>query len=82
MPAMTIRKLSDDAVQAMKSRAKANGRSAEAEARLALEAAFAPKAAFKSAWQVIEDFKQAKGGGFDLPCVDRSTETVEPAELE
>ena len=37
MAAMTIRKLSDAATSNIKLQAKANGRSAEAEARLALE---------------------------------------------
>jgi plasmid stability protein len=82
MPAMTIRKLSEVAVQGMKTRAKANGRSVEAEARLVLESAFAPQSSFKSAWEVVEEFKTAHGGGFELPYVARTAETVEPADFE
>lgn len=82
MPAMTIRKLSETAVEGIKSRAKANGRSAEAEARLVLEATFASPASFKSAWEVIEDFKKARGADIALAPLPRSKEVVEPADFE
>jgi plasmid stability protein len=43
MATLIVRKLDDDLVQRLKSRAKANGRSAEAEHRLILQQALCPK---------------------------------------
>jgi hypothetical protein len=82
MPAILIRKLSEKAAQNIKQRAVANGRSAEAEARLVLEATFAAEPPFISAWDVIEEFKTANGGGYSLPSTVRSTEAVKPLKIE
>ena len=43
MPAMTIRKLSEETHRALKRRAKQNGRSAEAEARAILDESLRPE---------------------------------------
>jgi plasmid stability protein len=82
MSAITIRKLSETASANIKLQAKANGRSAEAEARLALEQRFAGSKKVKSALEVIEEFKRRNGGGIDLPYMTRSTDPIEPADFE
>jgi plasmid stability protein len=82
MAAMTIRKLSDAAAANIKLRAKANGRSAEAEARLALEEKFSTKLPFRSVAEAVEEFKRKHGGGFDLPYIPRSKDPIEPADFE
>lgn len=82
MAAMTIRKLSEAATANIKLSAKANGRSAEAEARFALEKQFATPKVFRSALQVIEEFKLQNGGGFVLPHIDRNKDSIEPADFE
>jgi plasmid stability protein len=82
MAAMTIRKISDQAAINMKLQAKANGRSVEAEARLALETAFAAQKSLPSVADVIEDWKMRNGGGLNLPSVQRSRDPIEPADFE
>ncbi len=82
MSAITIRKLSENAIANIKRQAKSNGRSAEAEARLALEQRFAAAKPARTALEVIEEFKRRNGGGFDLPYMPRNTDPIEPAEFE
>jgi plasmid stability protein len=81
MVAMTIRKLSETAVSNLKAAAKANGRSAEAEARLALEAKYQKFALPKSATHAIDAWKKNNGGGIDIPIAPRSLDTLEPPDF-
>jgi plasmid stability protein len=82
MAAMTIRKLSEAAVANIKLRAKANGRSAEAEARLALEEKFESAKATKSLFDVVEQWKLRNGGGIDLPVLPRNKDVIELPDFE
>ncbi len=80
MAAMTIRKLSEQTAVNIKRQAKANGRSVEAEARLALEALFGNQPQVKSVADVIDDWKKRNGGGLNLPQMQRNQDPVEPVE--
>jgi plasmid stability protein len=81
MAAMTIRKISEEIASNIKKRAKANGRSAEAEARMALETVFGGREPKRTVADVIDDWKKRNGGGFDLPYMPRSKDPIEPADF-
>ena len=72
MPAMTIRNLSDATHNALKARAKRNGRSAEAEVRAIIDAAVAPAEARGMGSLLAES--GARAGGREL-----ETEAARPA---
>jgi plasmid stability protein len=80
MAAVTIRKLNDDAYRELKRRAKARGRSAEAEMREILEAAARPEEQLNLG-SAIRDFVMRNGGGFDLQ-IERDQAPIEPAIFE
>lgn len=78
MPTMTIRDLPVDVHQAIKARARAHGRSAEAEVRAILQDAARPAGTIRlgSALAAIGD----KYGGIELELASRD-ETMRTAEL-
>jgi antitoxin FitA len=80
MAAVTIRKLNDDALRELKRRAKAKGRSAEAEMREILETAARPNEQY-GLGSAIRDFVMRNGGGFDLQ-IERDQTPIEPAIFE
>jgi plasmid stability protein len=80
MAAVTIRKLNDDALLELKRRAKAKGRSTEAEMREILETAVKRDEHFKLG-SAIRDFVTRNGGGYDLQ-IERDQSPIEPAIFE
>jgi antitoxin FitA len=64
MAAVTIRKISEETHRAIKARAKAKGRSAEAEMRAILEEAVRPEERIKLGTWLHE--RAMEFGGFDL----------------
>ena len=64
MAAVTIRRLADETHRALKMRAKANGRSTEAEMRAILDAAVRPEGRIKVGTEMRKLVE--KYGGFDL----------------
>lgn len=78
MPAMTIRILSDATHNALKARAKRNGRSAEAEVRAIIDAAVAPAEARGLGSLLAEIGAQA--GGIELE-IERDRTAREPLDF-
>jgi plasmid stability protein len=74
MASLVVRKLDDEVVRRLKERAKANGRSAEAEHRVILEAALQPKRSGRELWESL-----SRGGPVDVSfetVTDQSTGRV------
>jgi antitoxin FitA len=82
MVAVLIRKLSDETHRALKARAKANGRSAEAEARSLLEAGLKTKVTGQSVAAVVAAWKRDNGGGVELTSISRSSEPLKSLDFE
>lgn len=78
MAAITIRNLSDETHRALKARAAAHGRSAEAEVRQILDDAVAGRAEIGFGSRIVE--LAGGAGGFDLD-VDREKTASEPIDL-
>jgi plasmid stability protein len=81
MAAMTIRKISEQAASNMKIQAKANGRSVEAEARMALEVLFGNQKSVRTIAEVINDWKKRNESGLNLPQIPRNQDPIEPADF-
>jgi plasmid stability protein len=79
MPAVTVRKLSDETHRALKLRAARNARSTEAEIRLILEEAVHPKARLRIGSELAAFGKRY--GGIELNY-KRDPRPIEPAEFE
>ncbi|MBK6853701.1 MAG: plasmid stability protein [Burkholderiales bacterium] len=77
MASLTVRNLPDATHRSLKLRAQQNGRSTEAEIRLILEAAVAPRLGLGSALAAVG----RSLGGVDLD-IRRDAGPVEPAEFE
>lgn len=82
MAAMTIRKIAEQTAINIKKQAKANGRSVEAEARMALETLFGSQQPVRTVAEVIDDWKKRNGGSLDLPRIPRNQDPIEPADFE
>lgn len=78
MPAMTIRNLSDETHRAIKARAAAHNRSAEAEVRAILEAAVSPEGGLGVGSLLATIGKELDGVDLD---VDRQQVPREPPDL-
>jgi plasmid stability protein len=81
MAAMTIRKISEQAAINLKLQAKANGRSVEAEARMALEMTYGGRQPVKTVADVVADWKKRNDGGLNLPLVQRDEDPIEPVDF-
>ncbi len=79
MPAMTIRNLSEETHRALKQRAAAKGRSAEAEVRIILEETVNPPDRIKLGSELAALGRRL--GGVDL-TFERDQTPVEPAVFE
>ncbi|MGD0789219.1 MAG: plasmid stability protein [Terracidiphilus sp.] len=79
MPAVTVRNLSQETHRALKVRAAHNGRSTEAEIRVILQEAVAPRTRIKIGSELTA-FGQ-RFGGVDLEIV-RNQRPAEPAVFE
>ena len=78
MATLLVRKLDETVVARLKARAKANGRSVEAEHRAILETALSPASAPKSGKELWEWSRRYAGGDLDeLP-----NEEVRPATFD
>jgi plasmid stability protein len=80
MAAVTIRNLRPETHRAIKARAKAKGRSAEAEMRAILDEAVLPEERLKLG-SAIRALVMKHGGGFDLK-IERDQTPMEPAVFE
>lgn len=78
MAAITIRNLSDETHRAIKARAAAHGRSAEAEVRHILDEAVAGRADIGFGSRIVQ--YAAEVGGFDLD-IERDRSESEPVDL-
>jgi antitoxin FitA len=78
MATLIVRKLDDDLVQRLKARAKAHGRSAEAEHRLILQEALSPKPKMTGAelWEAL----RGTGPFFDDQMIAAMESTHGPAK--
>jgi plasmid stability protein len=79
MPAVTVRNLPQETHRALKLRAAHNGRSTEAEIRVILEEAVAPRTRFKIGSELAAFGKSF--GGIDLEII-RDKTPAEPAVFE
>jgi plasmid stability protein len=79
MAAVTIRNLRPETHRAIKVRAKAHGRSAEAEMRAILDEAVLPKERIKLGTWIHE--RAMEFGGFDLD-IKRDQTQIEPAVFD
>ena len=86
MPAITIRRLSEEAHRALKVRAARNGRSTEAEIRHILEAAAAPSGRTKLGTLLSEIGQEARFTDAEWSDVEarlrRRTEAAEPPTFD
>lgn len=78
MAAITIRNLSEETHRALKARAAAHGRSAEAEVRQILDDAVAGRTDIGFGSRIVQ--YAAEAGGFDLD-VERDRSASEPVDL-
>jgi plasmid stability protein len=78
MATLIVRKLDDDLVQRLKARAKAHGRSAEAEHRLILQEALRPRRKMTGAelWEAL----RGEGPFFDDQMIAAMESTHGPAK--
>ncbi len=78
MPAITVRNLSEETKRALKARARANGRSTEAEVRAILSAAVADPAEVGIGSRIAR--LSAEVGGFNLD-IERDQTSSEPVSF-
>ena len=62
MPQLLVRNVPENLVQALKQRARENGRSAEAEHRAVLEQVFGASAPEEDAWAAVRRLREATRG--------------------
>ena len=79
MPSITVRNVTAEVHRALRVRAAAHGRSAEAEIRVILENAVRPDGRIKLGSLLAEIGREA--GGFDLE-IERDKTPVEPMSFE
>jgi plasmid stability protein len=80
MAAVTVRNLPEETHRALKQRAKAHGRSTEAEIRDILKAAVSSKSGLKVGTTLAELGK--RHGGLDDIKMERSDDLPKPADFE
>ncbi len=72
-----VRKLDEEVVRRLKERAKANGRSAEAEHRVILEETLRPKRSGKELWESL-----SRGGPVDVSFDTVTDQSTRPASFD
>lgn len=77
MASLVVRKLDDAVVRSLKERAKANGRSAEAEHRLILEEALRPRRSGLELWERL-----SRGAKVEIDFGEGTDQTTTPASFE
>jgi antitoxin FitA len=77
MASLIVRRLEDDLVRRLKTRALAHGRSAEAEHRAILEAALRPELSGRELWQML-----SRGEPADVEFDLRAGQTPEPVDFK
>lgn len=68
MPQLLVRNVPEGVVQALKERARQNGRSAEAEHRALLEATLPAKMSWEEFWKVSDHLRELTSGRTATPA--------------
>jgi plasmid stability protein len=77
MASLVVRKLDDEVVRRLKERARANGRSAEAEHRVILEEALRPRMSGRELWESL-----SRGGPVEVDFGGGTDDTARRATFE